>query len=93
MTEAIPSLYNAVNGGSTLNGCTPVKRINRGSRGTWLSGVILSASKMSTGFLDGGGSGISLSDQVGTISFMVISPSLKGIISCNWVCAVIVAMM
>lgn len=62
MAEAIPSLYKVVSGGSTLNGCTPVKRINRGSRGTWLSGVILSTSKISTGLLDGGGSGISPSD-------------------------------
>jgi hypothetical protein len=35
----------------------PVKRISRGSRGTWLSGVLRSSFKTSVGGFVGGGSG------------------------------------
>lgn len=92
--DTIPSLYNAVNGGSTLNGWTPVNRINRGSRGTWLSGVPLSTSKMSTGFFDGGGSGMSGSPGLGMMSSTVIWPFLNDIVSDSViVCVVMLAMM
>lgn len=54
-----PSLKSSVNGASTLNGCTPVNLIRRGSRGTWRSGVFLSKLRISLRGLDNGGNGIS----------------------------------
>lgn len=57
----LPESNNAVNGASTLNGCTPVNLINRGSLGTCESGVPRSISKTFVGLIDGGGSGTSTS--------------------------------
>jgi hypothetical protein len=54
-----PSLKSSVSGASTLNGCTPVNLIKRGSRGTWWSGVSRSRLRISFGPLGGGGRGIS----------------------------------
>ena len=51
-----PSSYRELRGGSTLKGWIPVRRINRGSRGTWLSGVLISSLRTSLGGFDGGGS-------------------------------------
>lgn len=63
----IPSSYNDVSGGSQLNGCTPVRRMSRGSRGTCSSGVPLSISKMFVGLTEGGGRGKLGSSGVGRL--------------------------
>jgi hypothetical protein len=59
VSSRAPSLKRAVNGASVLKGWTPVNRINRGSRGTWWSGVSRSMLRTLVGALDGGGRGIS----------------------------------
>lgn len=69
----IPSLYKSVSGGSTLNGCTPVNLIRRGSRGTCSSGVPLSALNICVGFFDGGGKGISGNPGDGDASSLIWS--------------------
>lgn len=80
-----PSLKRSVNGASTLNGCTPVNLIRRGSRGTWRSGVSLSKLRISLRGLDNGGNGISDNAIVDVSSCMGadgFSRMIAGFISC-----------
>jgi hypothetical protein len=56
-------LKRSVNGASTLNGCTPVSLISRGSRGTCASGVFRSTSNVFVGGLVGGGRAKSGSEE------------------------------
>jgi hypothetical protein len=80
-----PSLKRSVSGASTLNGCTPVNLISRGSRGTWRSGVSLSKLRISLRGLDNGGNGIfgnAIVDISSCLSLDAFSRVIAGFISC-----------
>lgn len=69
-------MKRSVSGASTLNGCTPVNRIKRGSRGTWWSGVSLSKLRTSLGPLDDGGNGMSTSGNTREDNFSIVVADL-----------------
>lgn len=80
-----PSLKRSVSGASTLNGCTPVNLIRRGSRGTWRSGVSLSKLRISLRGFDNGGNGMfrnAIVDISSCLSADVFSRMIPGFISC-----------